>query len=699
VSSDQPAETSEPEIIAASEATTDTEIIDVSALRSEAVEELPVEHPTEVLDVSALRSEPVEELLVEHPTEVLAPITTENNVLPLPPEPPPTPWGRTPVEAPATVVEPTPAPAPVAVAAPRKHTLAWILGALAALALLYTGAQFLLADRVPRNTDVLGIQLGGMHRDAALTALNDGLASRITEPITLQAGDSTTVLNPEQAGLSVDASATLDKLTGFSMNPIRLWEQIVGHGTQNPVVAVEQTALNAAGNLVSNRLRVAPVNGTVAIEDGSVVATPAQIGQEVSPSVISADLPQRWLVENSPLVLAADTLNPEIDQAETDAVAAKARQLISGPITVNVGGQTVYLSGQDVAEALSFTQQGGTLEPELNGELLAEKIVAGTHDLVTTPTDAHFVFVDGQPQIVAGEDGTTVEPEAAASAIMTAALDTPNRTATVQLTSKSPEHSVADLEALGVNEIVAEFSTPITNDAVRTGNLIRGAELVTGTLVMPGEIFSLTDTLSPIDASNGFANAGVIVQGVHTEGMGGGLSQMATTTFNAGYFAGFEDIEHRPHSVFITRYPAGREATLAVGSLDMRFRNNTPYGAVLQSWVSGGELHVRIWSTPYFRVETSASGRSNVRAATMQYRSGPGCVSQPNGQAGFTITNTRRVYRIDTGDLADTSSFTWTYQPDNGISCAPAEPVYVPPVEPAEPEVPWYPDEPDEGGW
>src|SRR3712207_8047028 len=53
----------------------------------------------------------------------------------------------------------------------------------------------------------------------------------------------------------------------------------------------------------------------------------------------------------------------------------------------------------------------------------------------------------------------------------------------------------------------------------------------------------------------------------------------------------------------------------------MRFRNNTPYGALIQSWVDGGELHVRIWGTEHFEVQTTTSGRSDVVQPRRVHRS------------------------------------------------------------------------------
>ena len=72
---------------------------------------------------------------------------------------------------------------------------------------------------------------------------------------------------------------------------------------------------------------------------------------------------------------------------------------------------------------------------------------------------------------------------------------------------------------------------------------------------------------------------------------------MATTTFNAMFFAGLKDVEHKPHSFYIDRYPVGREATVAWGAVDLRFKNDTPYGVLVQANVTPATpIVLRAWS-------------------------------------------------------------------------------------------------------
>jgi len=290
-------------------------------------------------------------------------------------------------------------------------------------------------------------------------------------------------------------------------------------------------------------------------------------------------------------------------------------------------------------------------------------------DLLTESADAHFEFQNDAPVIVPGTPGTSLDPAALAAAVM-AASSASDRTAKVDLVQADPAESTAELEALGIKEIVTEFSTPLTSEPRRTTNIANGAAKITGTLVKPGETFSLTDALGPVDAAHGFVQAGAIISGEHTDAWGGGLSQLSTTTFNAAYLAGMEDVAHTPHSEWFARYPEGREATIFTGSIDMKWKNTTPYGALVQAWTANGRTYVRLWGTKYWTVESTTGARTGVVSPTTVYSQSPTCEASSAGNPGFSVTVTRKIFL--NGDLQKTEARTTRYKPQNKVVCGAA---------------------------
>ena len=553
---------------------------------------------------------------------------------------------------------------------PRRRWLRTTLivgGVVVVLAGAYVGAAFALADRVPRGTTVAGVEIGGMTAARAEQALTDGLGDLATEPVPVSAQDMSGTVDPATAGLTFDASATVDRLTGADLRPQRLWRHLVGGGAEDPVTVVDEPALDAAVEQLSGSLTLAPVDGSIAFADGEAHAVAAEDGWALDDDAARATLVDTWLTAARPLELATEVVAPAITQEATDAALQDvASRVVAAPVAVQVAGQTVELPVDVLAAAASMVPQDDELVLQMDGAALVEAVLARSTNLLTTASDARFEFQDGSPVIVPGTPGTTLDPATLATAVADA-TQADQRDAAVELVESDPAQTTEALQALGVTTVVSEFSTPLTSEPRRTQNIAAGAAAISGTLVRPGETFSLTDALGPIDAAHGFTTAGAIVSGEHTDAWGGGLSQLSTTTYNAAYFAGMEDVEHKPHSEWFTRYPAGREATLFTGTLDMRWKNTTPYGALVQAYVADGKTWVRIWSTPYFEVTTEAGPKTNVVQPTTVYSQSATCSPQSAGNPGFRITNTRTI-KLN-GEVVAVEPSTWTYKAQNKVVC------------------------------
>ncbi|MBE1876804.1 VanW family protein [Myceligenerans pegani] len=555
------------------------------------------------------------------------------------------------------------------------------IGAVAAVVVLFAVYAIVAvahADVVPKGTTVAGAEVGGQSTAEAAATLAGALAELAAKPLELVAGEASTTLDPVAAGLAVDVQATADSLTGFSLSPARMWRHLFGAGPAVPVLDVDDDVFASAVGGLEDSMAVDPVDGAVEFAGIEPASTPARDGTRIDPGAAGRAITSAWLVADGPVELPTRAVPPEITREETEAAVAQAEQIVSGPVEVKVGGQSAQLPPKVLAAAVSFVEKDGALAPRFDGATLTQAIVERTDDLLTAAEGAQFGFASGRPEVVGGELGTTLADKPTRAAIRAAALGD-DRTATLEVVRQTPENSTQALRAMGVEEVVAEFSTPLTSDYVRTQNLIRGAEMITGDLIRPGETFSLVSALSPITLANGYVASGMIIGGQHIDGVGGGLSQMATTTYNAAMIAGFEDVEHHPHSYWFERYPAGREATIAVGSKDMKVRNNTPYGAVLQSWVADNQLHVRIWSTKHLRNTWTDGEKRNIVPAGVVNSTDPGCVAYAGGQPGFTITVDRKVERISDGKVVIERSYTTTYRPDHALAC-----VAPPPPDPPE---------------
>lgn len=142
---------------------------------------------------------------------------------------------------------------------------------------------------------------------------------------------------------------------------------------------------------------------------------------------------------------------------------------------------------------------------------------------------------------------------------------------------------------------VSRFTTYHDCCEPRVHNIQLMARTLDGYIVMPGEEFSINDVVGPRTRSKGYVSAPVLCNSGYCNGIGGGISQFATTMFNAIFWGGYEDVYHRPHSIWIDRYPVGIEATLGYPSLDVAFINDTITPVTIRTRYTATSLTVELW--------------------------------------------------------------------------------------------------------
>ncbi len=133
-------------------------------------------------------------------------------------------------------------------------------------------------------------------------------------------------------------------------------------------------------------------------------------------------------------------------------------------------------------------------------------------------------------------------------------------------------------------------------------------KLLDGTLVAPGGTFSLNEAVGPRTLERGFRLAPVIVGNEYEEDVGGGVSQVATTVFNAAWEAGVKVVERNPHSLYISRYQLGRDATVNYPDLDLKFRNDTGDWLVVLGASGSNGIAITLAGTPTGRRVVSEAG-------------------------------------------------------------------------------------------
>ncbi len=560
------------------------------------------------------------------------------------------------------------------------RVVAWLLlGLLVLFGGLYVAAYYGASDNVPRGTEVSGVAIGGHPHAEAAERLQAGLADRVGRPIRITVDGTENTVTAEDLGFSVDYDASVAEAGGArSWHPQRLWNYYTGGDELEAVVEVDQTAFDATLARLDGAHGVAPVDGAVTFADGAVDTTAPVDGKGLEPTATREALTAALLAPDDEVVdLSTQTLQPDIDETDVQAALDSfANAAVRGPVELEFEGSTIKLFPRDYTAALSMTPSDSTLVPALDPALLHEA-VGSKISVDGEPVDATVRLVNGRPKVIKARPGVTYDSAQLEGAFLDL-VAAPDGERTLALTAQvaQPEFTTKDARALGIKEKVSDFTTYFPYAEYRNINIGRAAELVDGTILKPGETFSLNETVGERTRENGFTEGFMISNGIFKEDLGGGVSQMATTLFNGMFFAGLEDVEHKPHSFYISRYPVGREATVAWGSVDLRFKNDTDHGVLIHSWVnpstpsSQGSANVQFFSTKTWDITTSTGKRYAFTQPQTRTLTTEDCVAN-QGYGGFDIDVKRYFRTPGSSELVRTENFHTTYTPSDTVICKP----------------------------
>lgn len=518
------------------------------------------------------------------------------------------------------------------------------------------------------GTRVGGLPAGGLDRDA-LQALLARTTEKAAPTVTVVLGSRRTSLPVTTLGLTVDVAATVDKVLTDSGEG-RRWI-VLGQQQGRDVVPVlerDDTAFTATVASLRETAEVEEFHGDLRFGGGQLTVLPPADGQSTDEEAVEQALTSA--AEQLPLPASVDvpiTASPShATAAEVDVVAATGRAVLERPLTLRAGTRSATVTVQALGGQLTVVPVGDS--PEHTVALGLRSSAAAE---LAEPAARTLSFAAREPRIVApvptpmlGEKGDTQwTPVAARTALAspgspgqsvdkTKVLEALVAVAQAGLAATEPvvvpavvvSPKSSDAGARGVDSVLGTFTTGFACCQSRVTNIRLIARTLDETLIAPGESFSLNGLVGRRTRAKGYVEAPYILDGELSKDIGGGVSQFATTTLNAAFFAGVQLDKFQPHSFYIGRYPAGREATVNYPTIDLRWTNDTASPILLRTATTGTSVTVALYGRGDGR---SVSAQSGARI--------------PVRNRDFRITVNRILNRP--GQPAQRRSFTTTYNP------------------------------------
>lgn len=545
----------------------------------------------------------------------------------------------------------------------------WMRAALTVLVLagVYVAVVFAQGDRLPGGTSVAGVDVGGLSPQEA----RDKVATRATqlerEPVTVQAGDTRFDLVPADAGMAIDVARSLDGFAGRSFNPVTLFERFSGGKDHPAVVTVDRAALAAAARTAAAKeLAGSPQEGKVVIEDGRVDSSPSSEGEGIDGRQVADRIAEGWPASRNFSATIARR-DPVLSNAEIDRfVNQVAQPAVDGDVTVRSGDVSTRLTPRQLSEMLSVRDTDGRLSLGVDADDFADLAVKQAPDLEKAPRNAKL---GSGSEVVPAVDGTEID-RAKVPAVVAAALRSPDRVVTLPTKPVKAAVGKDDLAGIDATTQISEFRSPFPGGAgnrIRTQNMRVALAAIDGTVVAKGQQFSLIDTLGgELSPDKGYGAAPTIQGGKERAAQGGGVSQVSTALYNAAFFAGVQLDEHKAHSFWIERYPAGREATLWVPDIDNTWTNDTDAPIVVRGKIEGNEVVVSFYGKRKYTVEEKTGPKYNIRQPRTVRDDHPGCLPVPTN-IGFDIDVTRILKQGDR--VVRTEKITTKYAAADRVIC------------------------------
>ena len=449
---------------------------------------------------------------------------------------------------------------------------------------------------IPRGVEIDDISVGSMTREQAAAQLAEHPS--LDRPITLVWDQASVTATATEYGISIDVESTLDEAaeSGGAAQPFRwLFSPVANRRVAPHYLLDRNTLVELLGEGADAVLLVDPDGVGVALADGVFVAADTA----KTPIVDITELERLLLAEvaaQSPSPVALPALGSERIDVGGAELARYANELTRQGIEVALLGFSEYHKIPDrvLRQWVRFSSDG---EVSLDNDSVVSTLAALFVGLGDPGQETTF-FVDNADNIhiVGGAPGSVCCERDTGERILQA-LVAGHSQVQVRPTEDPDAKGVAWAESLGIKEVVGQFTTRFTPNQPRVTNIFRIVELTQGAVIEPGETFSVNGYVGPRTAEDGFVPAGMIDHGVFVDSVGGGISQYATTLFNAAFFAGLDFGTYQSHSIYLARYPYGREATVSHPAPDLQIVNNTPYGVLIWPTVTADSITVRLFST------------------------------------------------------------------------------------------------------
>ena len=501
----------------------------------------------------------------------------------------------------------------------------WIgLGGMAALIVAVIGFFGLNAaldgqytGKIEPGVSISGVYVGEMNRDQAKAAVLKQLEGFNQKPVVLSFQDQIWHPNLDQLGVSINLDTSLDKAvavghSGDFFKDGRVFKLMSPQAANLPLeVQLDEGKLNVYLTDISNHIRKDTVEPDVKFDqDGKLIVTDGKEGFNVDYDGTYAAIKKnlQTLTPTDENLLQVHNVPPVITQQEIDEFKTSITPLLNGPVTLGFQDKSWTFDQKQIEAQIKINRSTDKKDPRhlsftLNTPYFEKYVDSLSKDINQEPKDAEVNIKDGKVFFSKpSQNGRFLSVGRTMDNLNQAlvATEPEKRKTTLWVDIKEPALSADHPEKLGNFDIIGEGVSSFGGSASeRSTNIKVGASYLTDTLIKPHSTFSFLDAVGEISIKRGYVKGYAIVADQTVPDVGGGICQVATTTFRAAFWAGLPIVERNPHAYRVSWYeemgePVGFDAAVYSPGVDLKFENPTDYYMAVTAFTSGGKLYVRV---------------------------------------------------------------------------------------------------------
>ena len=530
------------------------------------------------------------------------------------------------------------------------------------------GVRAVYSGRILPGTTMGSLDLGSRSDESARRLVSRALAS--PRPVTVTAAGRSFVVKPAAVGYSVDVAASVARaraagrqttLSAFASTITAL----ITPRDVKPVFRADRGRLSEQVAVIAQAIDRPSRAGTVRVDrnaPGGIGVTAPRAERRLQRAAGAEVLLSALQRGRTGPVQLPVRRQRGATRAEVQAVGRRVRAYLRQPLQLAVGARTLTPTTRQTAAILALRQapddRKGTLVLGVDPTALDRFVDRLAHDFDRGAVDAHITAPARPSVTVVSQGDISWRPrradisvregragrrlhQASTVAALTDAVRRGRRRISLPFT-RLPAR-ITTSAARNVTRLLGTFTTRYPCCQPRVTNIRLIAKAVDGTVVMPGEAFSLNQRSGERTRAGGYVKAPFIADGELAESVGGGVSQFSTTLYNAVYFAGLRIDAHQPHSFYIDRYPPGREATLNFPDIDLRWTNDTSTPVLIRAATDETSVVVSLYGADTGRRIRAQTGRR---------------VPVQDGDFAITVT---RVLRFRDGKV-DRQAYTTRYE-------------------------------------